>query len=136
MIPIREFKEADTNFVISTWLRSFYSNQTGYKEKSDVYFANHQKQIKKLWANGSLFCYVAHDPSDEDVILGFAVFGNDYTLHYVCVKEIYKKMGVCKALLNHFYKSRDEITVSHWTKDCAIINKVYKVNYNRYKFFQ
>jgi hypothetical protein len=136
MIPIREFKEADTNFVISTWLRSYYSNQTGYKEKAETFYACHQKQIKKLWNSKDLLCYVAHDPNDEDIIFGFAVFGTDYTLHYVCVKEIYKKMGVCKALLTKFYKARDEITVSHWTKDCAALKKLYKLNYNRYKFFQ
>ena len=136
IFKIRDFKEDDTNFVISTWLRSYYSNKTGYKESSKVYYPEHQKQIKKLWNDGKLVCLVAVSPEDEEVILGFAVFGMDYTLHYVCVKEIYKKLGVGKGLLKRFYKDRKEVTVSHWTKDCAILNKIYSLNYNPYKFFQ
>lgn len=132
---IREFRDEDTNFVISTWLRSFYSNQTGYKEPSKVFFHEHQKQIKKLWNDKKLFCYLAVSPEDEDIILGFAVFGIDYTLHYVCVKEVYKRLGVARALLNMFYKNRSEIITSHWTKDCAHLNKIYKLNYNRYRFY-
>jgi ribosomal protein S18 acetylase RimI-like enzyme len=118
------------------WLRSYYSNMTGYKEKSSVFFSNHQKIIEKKYNDGEIVCLVACLNEDPDIILGFAVFGTDYTLHYIAVKSPYRKLGVAKALLKSFYKDRTEITVSHWTGDIKHIQKLYKVNYNRYKFFQ
>jgi hypothetical protein len=118
------------------WLRSYYANMTGFKPNSRIFFPLHQRQIEKLYKDESIICQVACLPDDEDVILGFAVFGNDYTLHYVGVKETFKNLGVCKELLKSIFKDRAEITVSHWTKDIKHIQKLYKVNYNPYRFYQ
>jgi ribosomal protein S18 acetylase RimI-like enzyme len=117
------------------WLRSYYSNMTGYKEKASVFFKNHEKIIKDKHQAGEIICSVATMVGDDDLIMGFAVFGNDYTLHYVAVKETYKRMGIAKQLLRSFYKDRSEITVSHWTKDMKHVQRIYKANYNRYRFF-
>ena len=135
-VKIRPFRPEDTNLVMDTWLRSFFANQSGYREDSKIFFSHHQKQIEKLNNEGKIICQVACLPDDEDIILGFAVFGLDYTLHYIAVKETFKRLGVAKMLLKSFFKDRSEITVSHWTKDVQHIKKVYKVIYNRYRFFQ
>jgi len=135
-INIRDFKPEDTNLVMDMWLRSYYANMTGYREDGKVFFSNHQKQIEKLNSEEKLVCQVACSSEDEDIIFGFAVFGTDYTLHYVAVKETFKRLGVASLLLKSFYKDRREVTVSHWTKDVNHIKKIYKVNYNRYRFFQ
>lgn len=135
-LKIRPMKESDTNFILDFWLRSHYKSMTGYKPSSKVFFQNHQKQIEKLHESQSIICQVACLPDDEDVILGFAVFGTDYTLHYVGVKETFKKLGIAKKLLKSFFKDRSEITVSHWGKDIKHIQKIYRVNYNPYRFYQ
>lgn len=135
-IKIRPFGPDDVNFIMDFWLRTYYSKLTGYKPSSKVFFSCHQKQIEKLNSSGLINCQIACLPEDENVILGFAVFGGDYTLHYVGVKESFKRLGVCKHLLRSIYKDRSEVTVSHWTKDIQYIQKIYKVNYNPYKFYQ
>jgi GNAT superfamily N-acetyltransferase len=134
-ILIREFKDEDTNFILSSWIKSAYSNVTGYREKYSVFHKGMESIIRKKYENGSIIPYIACLDSDPDFILGFAVFGNDYTLHYVFTKEAFKRLGVSKALLNHMYKNKTEIVVSHWCKDIAHIKKSYKVEYNRFKLF-
>ena len=134
-IKIREFKNEDANFILSTWIKSFYSNGTGYRERMSVFHKGMEALIKGKYEDKSIIPLVACLDEDEDAILGFAVFGTDYTLHYVCVKETYKKMGISKILLGHMFKNRKEITVSHWTKDIKYIQKNYDVTYNRFKFF-
>jgi hypothetical protein len=92
--------------------------------------------IRRKYENGELVCYVACLDDDSDFIIGFAAFGTDYTLHYAFVKEAFKRLGVCKQLLNYFYKTRKKITVSHWNKkNMDFISKMYEIEYNRFKFF-
>ena len=134
-ILIREFKDEDTNFILSSWIKSAYSNITGYREKYSVFHKGMESIIRKKYEDGSFIPYVACLDSDPDFILGFAVFGNDYTLHYVFTKEAFKRLGVSKALLSYMYKNKTEIVVSHWCKDMAYIKKSYKVEYNRFKLF-
>lgn len=134
-VLIRAFKPEDANFIISTWIKSSYSNATGYREKQSVYHKGLEHLIKKKYEQGELLPYVACLEEDPDLLLGFAVFGNDYTLHYCYTKEAFKRQGICKALLSFMLRNKTEITVSFWTKDIAFIKKLYKVNYNRFKFF-
>ena len=135
-IKIRGFKPEDINFILDSWLKSYFKNQTGYKEDGKVFFSSHQKQIEKLFNDGRLVVQVACLPDDDDIILGFAVFGTDYSLHYISVKQSFQRLGIARMILRSFYKDRSEITVSHWTKDIQHIKRIYKVNYNRYRFFQ
>lgn len=134
-ILIREFKPEDTNFILSSWIRSSYSNATGYKEKFSVFHKGMESIIKKKYEDGSIIPYIACLDSDPDFILGFAIFGTDYTLHYVFTKEAFKRLGVCKTLLNHMYKNKKDIKVSHWCKDLNYIKKHYNVEYDRFKLF-
>jgi len=134
-VLIRPFKPEDANFIISTWIKSSYSNATGYREKQSTYHKGLEHLIKKKYEAGELMPYVACLEGDEDLLLGFAVYGNDYTLHYCYTKEAFKRQGICKALLSFMLRNKTEITVSFWTKDIAFIKKLYKVNYNRFKFF-
>lgn len=134
-IQIREFKESDTNFVISCWVKSSYNNGTGYKERLGAYHKGLEDFIKKKYNAEELLCYVACMEDDQDLLLGFAVFGTDYSLHFVYVKEAFKKQGICKQLLNHFYKTKKDIKVSFWTKDIKYIQKLYNVTYDRFRFF-
>ena len=134
-INIRELKESDVNFILATWCRSAYSNATGYREKQSIFHKGLERVIKRRYEQGDLLVYIACDSDDPDFILGFAVFGYVYSLHYVYVKEAFKRLGVAKALLSFFYKNKKEITVSFWTKDIDHIKKMYQVTYDRFKFF-
>jgi hypothetical protein len=134
-IKIRSIKPEDSNFIISCWVKSSYNGGTGYKERLGVYHKGLDNFIKKKYESGEIDGFVACMEDDEDLILGFAVFGLNYCLHFAYTKEAFKKQGICKQLLNHFYKSKKDITVSFWTKDIKYIQKLYNVTYDRFKFF-
>ena len=136
MIKLRQAQETDFNFILSTWIKSSYSQLTGYRERQAVYHKGLDKFIKKKYDEGELLAFVACLEEDPELILGFAVFGTDYSLHFVAVKEAFKRQGISKALLNYMYKGRKDITVSFWTKDIAYIKKNYNVTYDRFKFFK
>ena len=135
-IKIRDFKQEDVSFVLDFWLKNYYKFGTGYKPSWTIFFKYHQAQIIKLNSEGKLICQIACLPDDEDVILGFAVYGVDYSLHYIGVKESFKRLGIAKTLLKKFFKDRSEITVSHWTKDLQKLESLYKLKYNPYRFYQ
>lgn len=135
-IKIRDAVAADRNYILNTWIKSYYSTQTGYKEDYKTFAVNHQRQIERLFNEGKLIVQVACPHDDDESILGFIAFGTDYTLHYLAVKETFKRLGVAKKLAKSCFKDRSEIVVSHWTKDIEHIKRIYKVNYNRYRFFQ
>ena len=112
MIKIRTFKPEDYNFIITTWAKSQYSDGPGAKEHYKLFHKGIADFFNKNLQSDDLIIYVAHTQDDEDFILGYAVFGNDYTLHYCFTKGAFKKMGIAKTLLNHFYKSKKQITVT------------------------
>ena len=134
-VVIREMKDEDQNFILASWIKSSYANITGYREKYPIFHKNMEAIIKKRLANKEFMAYVACLDEDEDFILGYAIFGGDYTLHFTFVKQAFKKMGICKKLLTNFYKQKKEITVSFWCSDIVYIKKMFHVEYNRFKFF-
>lgn len=48
---------------------------------------------------------------DPDVILGYSVMEGDHTLHFVFIKEIWRKMGIAKQLV-----PKSVVTTTHLTK--------------------
>lgn len=134
-ILIREFKPEDVNFIISCWVKSSYKSSTGYKERLGVYHRGIDSLIKKKYDRKELLAYVACMEDDPDLLLGFVVIGMDMSLHYVYVKEAFKRQGIGTKLLDHVFKSRKEIKASFWTKDIKYIQKIYKVEYDRFRFF-
>lgn len=135
-VQIRPFKAEDIPFIVSCWVKSSYKTGTGYMERPNIYHKGLDELIKKRYEEGSILAYVACLEEDADLILGFAVFGTDYTLHFIYVKEAFKRQGISKALLSFFYKSRKDIKVSFWTKDIKHIQKNYSLTYDRFRFFK
>lgn len=134
-IKLRELKAEDVNFVLSTWIKSSYSNLTGYREKQSIYHKGLEALIRKKYNEGSIIVVIACLEDDDSIILGFASFNTDYSLNYIYVKEAFKQNGIAKQLLKFMYKNRKEILVTFWTKDISIIKKMYSVTYDRFKFF-
>jgi hypothetical protein len=135
MIQIRPYRADDYNFIVSSWSKSAYEYSSGKMEKFSIYHDGIKDLFDRKMKDEEIQCYIAYTNNDEDFILGYAVFGTDYTLHYCFTKTAFRNVGICKALLNHFYKSKKVITVSHYTKFINYIKKNYEVEYNRFKFY-
>lgn len=73
---------------------SFY----GMRER-DEFLRNYGETLKVLMARPDTRIVVACLAAEEDIILGYAVLGQD-TLHYVYVKPAWRQQGIARALVS------------------------------------
>jgi GNAT superfamily N-acetyltransferase len=83
---VREARQSDLAFVTSSWKESFLARAR----------ALITREILRAIDRGRVL--VACDKLDEDALVGFAAFGDD-ELHYVYVKEAFRKEGAARDLL-------------------------------------
>lgn len=130
-MKIREMRDGDTNFILSTWLKSYYEALRHYGQKGcpypkdDVFFQGHQAEIKNNLSAMSVMVCVA--PDDENQIIGWLAHKGE-CLHYVYVKQVFRKLGVAKALI----KQAPASSYSHHTRFSKYICK--GLTYDPYKF--
>lgn len=131
---IREALDDDRNFILSSWLRSFRNNGDWPRHiDSATYYANHQSVIQRLLTLCDVKIACASD--DENLILGWCCVDGS-TVHYVFVKEQYRKLGIAKAMLDGI---GEKATYTHWTriiKDLEQAGKLLNWRYNPYVLFE
>lgn len=131
---IRPMKSGDTNFILSTWLKSYYDTLTTYSKKAqakiappnEVFFKEHQEKIKKVLESANTLICTA--PDDDNQIIGYIVTESG-TLHFCYVKHVFRKFGVAKRLRLQVGKLEN---YSHHTPLSKYINK--DLIFNPYKF--
>lgn len=91
---IRPATENDRRFVVNSWFESYRPHvDAGF----DVFAAGHRRHMDALFA----VCpppSVACDLEDPDTIFGWALAKGAH-LHYVYVKQPFRRLGVAKALV-------------------------------------
>lgn len=101
----RDAEEGDTNFILSSWLKSFRDSEFAKEMSNAVYFAGHQRLVKDAIARSRIV--VAVNPGDPRQIYGWICFeqkGDYQVLHYFYVKEIYRGFGLGTKLFNYIRK--------------------------------
>lgn len=132
-IHIRGLDKGDVNYIYSTWLNGFYFGSTRPKnpatKNTEFHFQN--EVVKTILDNPNTFVAIACLRSEPDVIIGYSVFetkDNSVTLHWVFVKEAWRRLGVATMIVP---KEVNEVT--HLTKLAKAI-KPHKWNYNPFFF--
>jgi hypothetical protein len=133
---LREHQDSDTNFVLSTWLRSFYEALKFYSSgtivvpypKDDIFFQGHQAKIKAIIMSPKTRVVVCVAPDDETQIMGWIAF-DDECVHYCYVKHMYRKLGIGKRLIA---EAKGASKYSHHTKYSKHINQ--GLQFDPYKF--
>lgn len=126
-LKIRPAREADHNFILATWLKSFRELGTSRPvPEASIYFKEHQRKIKDRLASDK--CLVA-STDDEDQICGFMCYSDD-VIHYVFVKTVFRGYGVANALLDRVPGAKQ---FSHFTKFTPFFARR-KLSYNPYQF--
>lgn len=131
---VRPFKDGDLNFILSTWLRSYYDALTQYSKRAqarlapshDVFFQEHQRKIKETLKTAKVFILTTAEENDQ--IIGYIVFEGD-ALHFCYVKAPFRKLGVAKKLCKEMVGVKQ---YSHHTTYSKYIAKDFI--YNPYKF--
>lgn len=110
LYDIRDGKPEDVNFIISTFLRGLYYGDTWFSIiPKEIFMANYKKVIIALLNNATV--KVACLKDDPDIIIGYSILSNDYlTIHYVYVKEKWRKQGIARSLLPKYPE-----TITHLT---------------------
>ncbi len=101
-LPIlyRPAVEEDKAFIFNSWLKSFRKGTFSANVDNSVYYANHHKLIERiLLKSKTIICCNSQDPS---IIYGYVVYQeveSQFVLHFVYVKNIYRKLGLASKLL-------------------------------------
>lgn len=97
ILIIRQGRTGDRNFILSTWLMGLYYGNPWFKEiEKDIFMANYHTVVCGLLERSAIV--VAALKEDEDVILGYSVI-NPPVLHWIFVKEAWRKVGISKHLV-------------------------------------
>lgn len=139
---IRPMRDSDLNLVLSTWMVSLFATYEHYARRiygegiqnirpfpsKGIFFKGHEAKIKALLLVPSTKCLVYVAPDDDNQIIGWTVFDQD-TVHYCYVKNVFRKLGVAKSLMD---KSKGARFYSHHTNHAKHINQ--GLTYDPYKF--
>jgi hypothetical protein len=103
---------ADVAFIISTWKQSFkFGSPWANRIRWHVFDEGHTPIVKRMMGRSSI--WVACDPSDEMEILGYLVAElNARVIHYVYVKPMFRRAGICGMLFDEVGIPRD---LARWT---------------------
>ncbi len=135
-MKVRPMRDADLNFILSTWLKSYYDALKFYSSgtirvpypKDDIFFQGHQARIKALLLSPKTECMVCVAPDEDTQILGWIVFDAE-TLHYCFVKHYFRQMGIAKKLKESV---KTATKYSHHTTRAKYVN--HGLTYDPYKF--
>ncbi len=87
---------------MDSWLRSFRDSWFAGTIPNDLYYDLYRKIItERVRGRTGAKTYVCVAPDDDSVILGFACVEPPGIVHYVYVKDVFRKKGVARALVTH-----------------------------------
>jgi GNAT superfamily N-acetyltransferase len=139
MISIRNYKEEDKAFVISTWLKSFYTNMPSYKVNSRYYikpesnefYKFHSKVVQSVLEKPLTTVLIACNEEDENQIFGYIIY-DENCMHWLYVKQVYRRNGIGTRLLKEadFFDCK---IATHLSNDFGYFSKLFsQIKYNPY----
>ena len=98
LVAHRSLMPDDEAFIMSTWLKGLYYGNSWFRQiPQDTFFDAYRDVITRLAASSEI--KVACLADDPDVILGYSVSSGPI-LHWVFVKQAWRKLGLAKDLVN------------------------------------
>ena len=125
-IDIKLFKDAENEkaFIYNSWLKSYGKSNEARRMIGRVYFQGFENIINQI-RDSNAYVALALNPDDSDQILGYVVFSFDdeialSVIHYVYVKEAFRRLGIAKKLLDQAHgKVKDEAII------CTFANEIF-----------
>jgi GNAT superfamily N-acetyltransferase len=103
-VTVRAAALEDAPFIFSSWLKSYRQSEAVKGLSDDIYFDGQRSVINRILLRSA--CLVAVDPDDASHLYGFICFEEHYpnpVLHYVYVKQAYRKLGVASLLMGEMF---------------------------------
>jgi GNAT superfamily N-acetyltransferase len=113
-LEIRGPDEEDLAFITDSWLKSYAESEVALRLPRSLYYSYHRTVVERILSTErTMPCVkVACLREEPSEILGWCAFYSmAYVLHYVYVKQAYRRLGVAAKLLEHL----DIKLISHRT---------------------
>lgn len=107
---LRPMRASDESFVVSSWHRSYRDADFAAAPTRDAYYDTQRRVIDQCMLSGRVD--VATWPDDDDHLLGFVAHAGA-VVHYVYVKEPFRRRGLGKALLEHVAQGAPAVFTTH-----------------------
>jgi len=112
-IELRLMQDADFNFIKNSYMKSYRNSYLSKHVKPNLYNNYQSTLFDRLMADSSVL--IACNPSESYQILGYAIYNNaKKLLHYVYVKNPYRKNKIAKRLVERIVDSHS-FEISHLT---------------------
>lgn len=130
-ISLRPAEESDLQYVVKSWLRSYWHDSDYARAQGRVYHVEHRRLVLRLIQQGAVT--VAAWSGDPDTIIGFACTRAG-VVHYVYVREEFRRMGIAHLLVGPMASHPVEYT--HRTSILRKLPLPAAWSFNMYRWFQ
>jgi len=131
---LRRADEKDISFIFNSWLKSYRNSLFAKSVSNTIYFSEHHKIVEKLAKTSEII--IACNPDDPEQIYGYACaekIDGIFCLHYIYVKQPFRRLGVGNFLLNAFDRDISEPAVhTHQTKIAELLAAKFNTVYHPY----
>lgn len=127
-----KLKPDDRNFIINSWLQSYYGCSATHHIKRQQYYIGQRDIINNILESPITKTIFIRPIDWEDGIIGYVIY-NSNTIHYFYVKNVYRKMGLASKLLDTITKLEDIKYISHFKEPhTRFYVEKYNLTYNPY----
>jgi GNAT superfamily N-acetyltransferase len=101
LVTIRPAEEGDTALLFNSWLRSYRDSPRVNGTPSALYYRYHHPLVTRVLARPESSVLCAVDPRKPDRIHGWLCFewaGSVLVVHYLYVKQIWRRKGIARLL--------------------------------------
>lgn len=138
-IRIRSLHKADIPFIKNAWMKSLRDNKPFSLMRTEDYYRHQSKICDEILQSADSI--VACLDTDEDEILGFCVleaYQKSMLLHFVFVKNCYRKFGIGTELLQQAKRESDPYPMIYTTRTHATgkISKYLPKTFNPYLLYE
>lgn len=129
-ILVRPSEHGDENYIRSSWLRSNESSPVARTFGRKAYYSGHHQLVCRLLARHPV--RVACSVDAPDTIVGWACVEPPSVVHYVFVREEFRRYGVARRLLADL---PERVTYTHRTDVCKALPIPAAWFFNMYRAF-
>jgi GNAT superfamily N-acetyltransferase len=115
-LELREMRETDRHFVLSSWVRSFASKSSDARDYEGpargLFSADYAPVVRALVARSTILVACLKD--EPDTVIGWLAVEGD-ALHYALVKPRWRRLGVAAWMLKDY--AALAVVTTHRTSD-------------------
>lgn len=135
-VAYRGARQPDINFILSSWIKSFRTWNAGMHNHH--YYIGQQAVVAALAETSKIIVCCEAEPSEGKFIFGWVcgvmdVPNDTLTLHYIYVKNGYRRAGIGQSLLDQIgWQKTTRIVATHWSHIVKELRHRYKIEFNDY----